>query len=147
MVLASVLLGVWEGRKEEQSYNFHLNWESFPWKPRGLSAGLLLFASFYASYSEVAWLFPKHILQLFRQILSSRNVTNELPCGVGMGPQPAGANYFKNFQANQISVSQVTSQEASESRASFLCYNMCCWPKCVQISSSWGPYSWLWGFR
>ena len=60
------------------------------------------------------------LLQLFQQILSSRNVTNELPCGVGMGPQPAGANYFKNFQANQISVSQVTGQESSESQVAFL---------------------------
>ena len=58
MVPASVLLGAWEGRKEEETYNFHLNWQYFPWKPRGLSAGLPLFASFDVSYLEEGMIIP-----------------------------------------------------------------------------------------
>lgn len=33
-------------------------------------------------------------VQFFQHSLSSWNATNELPWGVGTGPQPAGANYF-----------------------------------------------------
>lgn len=112
--------------KEEESYNFHLNWKPFSletqkplcWPPAVCSLLCILFGGWHDYSLNI-------LLQLFRQILSSRNVTNELPCGVGMGPQPAGANYLKNFQANPINISQVTGQESSKSRAAFFYCSRC----------------------
>lgn len=98
------------------------------WPPAACYLSCRLFRGWQASFLNIS-------LHLFQHILSSRNVTNELPWGVGTGPQPAGANYFFffKFQANWISVSQVTGQDSPESCTAFLC--------CVYIADP-NMYKW-----
>lgn len=137
-----VFLGVGKGSKGERVIQlpFKLRVLSLEtqtllcWPPAACYLSCSLFGGWHASSLSTS-------LHLFQHILSSRNVTNELPWGVGTGPQPAGANYFlKNSkQSDQCFTSYWPRISRKLCSPPLLCMHR--WPKYVQITSFLGPYT------